>query len=252
MWTQYRSTWSVPSRCRLSSRRTGQVLAVVARGVRVRRVGRQRVLGRQHEVVTLGADELANDLLAGAVRVVDGGVDDVAAGLGVRVEHAAALLGRRTPAPVLAEGHRAQEQLRDPQAARTEEPVSHDALASASSATMKAPLQPVIDRGTHLLAVLGVKAGDRLVPLRRVDERHSGAHLELDLGDTHGRGGVGDQVPHPIRAVAAAGDEIQRPVDRREPDLDPVGPSAPPPDRGEVADRRTVEHVGIDPGRRGR
>src|SRR5436190_905679 len=60
---------------------------------------------------------LSEKPLAGSVRVVVGGVDEVAAGFREQVEDPAALLFRCAPAPVLAESHRPQSELRYPEPA---------------------------------------------------------------------------------------------------------------------------------------
>src|SRR5207248_4544522 len=96
--------------------------------VRIARTIGERVLRRQDEVVAIGRDELSDEPLRRPVRVVAGRVDEVAVGLDVAVEDATALLFRRAPAPVLAEGHRAQAELRDAQAASSEQGVAHRSL----------------------------------------------------------------------------------------------------------------------------
>jgi hypothetical protein len=57
-----------------------------------------------------------------------GGVDEVAARVQKRVVNFAALLFRRTPAPVLAEGHRSQAQFRYPKSAFSQQLIAHDVL----------------------------------------------------------------------------------------------------------------------------
>src|SRR5947209_6428922 len=98
---------------------------MVTAEVRIARAIGERVLRRQDEVVAIGRDELSDEPLRRPVRVVAGRVDEVAAGLDVAVEDATALLLRRAPAPVLAEGHRAEAELRDAQAASSEQGVAH-------------------------------------------------------------------------------------------------------------------------------
>ena len=105
--------------------RPDQVLAVVAAGVGVVGPGAQAVLGGQHEVVAVGGHQLPDDPLAGPVGVVVGGVDEVAAGLGVGVEHLEALVAAGPPAPVGAEGHGPEGQLGHAQAAAAEQAVAH-------------------------------------------------------------------------------------------------------------------------------
>jgi hypothetical protein len=75
------------------------------------------VLGRQHDPVAVPRHELAQQLFAGTVGVDVGGVDEVAARLQEGVVDVAAFVVRRAPAPILAESHRPQAQLRDSQAA---------------------------------------------------------------------------------------------------------------------------------------
>jgi hypothetical protein len=65
----------------------------------VRTLG-ERVLGREHPAIAVGLDELADDPLALSAGVVVGGVDEVAARLGVRVDDPRALLLRRSPVPL--------------------------------------------------------------------------------------------------------------------------------------------------------
>ena len=98
---------------------------MVAACVRVVRARGQRVLGREHEALAIRRGEGADELLALSVRVVARRVDEVPAGLDVGVEDAARLVLRRTPAPGLAERHRAERDLRDPEAAVAEQRVAH-------------------------------------------------------------------------------------------------------------------------------
>lgn len=96
--------------------RLGQVLAVAAAGVGIVRPNVERVLGCQHPMVALVRDQLADDALAGSVRVEVCGVDEIAPGLRVGLKDAGALDLERTPAPVFAEGHRPEAELRDTEA----------------------------------------------------------------------------------------------------------------------------------------
>src|SRR5690606_26082998 len=85
--------------------------------------GGQRELGRHHDLVALAGEEAAEDLLALAVRVVVGGVDEGAARLpegGVDLP-ARGLVG--TEAPAGAEGHRAQAGVAHPQAGSAQDPL---------------------------------------------------------------------------------------------------------------------------------
>jgi hypothetical protein len=59
-------------------------------------------------------EELADDLLAGAAAVVAGGVDHIAARVGVGIDHAPALVDGSADTTLLAEGHRTEEGLGDP------------------------------------------------------------------------------------------------------------------------------------------
>lgn len=86
---------------------------MVARGVQVAAVARHGVLGRDDEAIAAARKKLAEDGLALTAAVEVRRVDDVAAGVGVQVENAAALPQRRA-ASLLAEGHRPEEQLGDP------------------------------------------------------------------------------------------------------------------------------------------
>jgi hypothetical protein len=95
--------------------RQPQVLAVTARGVGVVPVAAEGELGGQHEPVAAG-QHLAEQCLA--VAVGRGGVDDVAAGVGVGVDDPPGLRG-------VGQRHRPEEHLRDPQPGPPEEPVAH-------------------------------------------------------------------------------------------------------------------------------
>jgi hypothetical protein len=69
---------------------------------------------RGQPLVTAPLEQLAEDLLAGTAAVVDSGIDDVAAGVRVGVEDSPAFLRRGADTTLLAEGHRAQDQFREP------------------------------------------------------------------------------------------------------------------------------------------
>src|SRR5262245_46422968 len=101
---------------------------MVAAGVGVAHALTEGVLGGDDEAIAIGGDELADIALAGAVGVIIGGVDEVAAGLDKRLKYLAALILRRAPTPVLAEGHRAEAHFRDTQAAAAEQFVAHSFL----------------------------------------------------------------------------------------------------------------------------
>ena len=98
---------------------------MVAGRVGITGVAADGVLSGQHEPVPAALQQLADDLLAGPAAVIDRGVDDVAARLGVRAQDAGALLGRGADPALLAERHRAQEQLGDPEPGAAEQRVPH-------------------------------------------------------------------------------------------------------------------------------
>ena len=70
-------------------------------------------------------DELADELFTRAVGVNVGRVDEVAARLAVGVVDFARLVLGRAPAPVFAEGHRAEAKVGNTQAAAAEKLVVH-------------------------------------------------------------------------------------------------------------------------------
>ena len=86
-----------PAEARLE--RLHEVLALVAARVRVVAALRQRVLRRDDEPLTILADELADEPLAFAVRVVAGGIDEVSARLDKGVEDRAGSPPSRLPSP---------------------------------------------------------------------------------------------------------------------------------------------------------
>ncbi len=89
-----------------------EALAVVTAAVRIVRVEGQGILRAEHELLTPAREELTEELLAGAVHVVVGSVDEIPAAFGETLEDrpAGGLAG--TPGPVLAERHGAQAQRR--------------------------------------------------------------------------------------------------------------------------------------------
>jgi hypothetical protein len=93
--------------------RLDHVLAMAAAAVGIAGAGVDGVLGGQHPPGPLGGDQLAGDLLAGAVGVGVGGVDEVAAGLGEGLQDAGALVLGGAPSPLRTEGHGAEAELRD-------------------------------------------------------------------------------------------------------------------------------------------
>src|SRR5205085_8875255 len=88
---------------------------------------------REDPAVTGGMRQLSDDLLARTVGVVARRVDEVAPGLGVGLDDPAALGLVGTPAPVGAERHRAERQLRDPQPASADQAVAHAVLLHSLS-----------------------------------------------------------------------------------------------------------------------
>jgi hypothetical protein len=124
---------------------------MVAAGVGVVAAGGQRVLRRDDEPLALPLDELADDLLALAVRVVAGRVDEVAALADEHVEDAAALLLRGTPAPGFAEGHRPECDLGDPEAARAKQSVAHQCSSVPTIAATRSAIRVGASRrGTYV------------------------------------------------------------------------------------------------------
>src|SRR5439155_26568067 len=82
-------------------------------------------LGGEHDALAAVAEQLAQEGLRLAVGVVAGGVDEVTAAAEIEVEHAARLLERGAPAPLLAERHRPEGQLAHPHRRPAEQPVLH-------------------------------------------------------------------------------------------------------------------------------
>jgi hypothetical protein len=78
--------------------RQSHVLAVVPYRVGIVPVAGDGVLGGKYEPVPAAGKQLAEDLLAGPAAVVDGGVGDVAARVGVGIQDPLALLGS-SPTP---------------------------------------------------------------------------------------------------------------------------------------------------------
>src|SRR5207247_3926581 len=101
------------------------VLAVVAARVRVLAIAGQRVLGGEHDALAAVAEQLAKESLRLAVGVVARSVDEVAASVEEKVEHAARLFERSTPAPFLTERHRPEGQLAHTHRRPAEQPVLH-------------------------------------------------------------------------------------------------------------------------------
>ncbi|MNV55417.1 hypothetical protein D3C71_1476470 [compost metagenome] len=103
--------------------RAHQVVAVVAAGIDVGRVARHGELGGQHQPVTPALGEAAEDAFGGAVGVVDRGIDEVAAAVDVGIENPLGFSVIGAPAPVGAEGHRAQREGGDAQPGAAEQAV---------------------------------------------------------------------------------------------------------------------------------
>ena len=98
-------------------------LAAGAAAVRIAREEVARELGGDDDAVAparVAADVVADDLLGVAVGVDVGGVDEVAAALEEAVEDGLGVLDAGAPAPVLAEGHRAEAERADAQAGAAE------------------------------------------------------------------------------------------------------------------------------------
>jgi hypothetical protein len=98
---------------------------VVARTVGVMSIAGHGVLRGQHEPILAPDEEFSEDLLTRAGAIIDRGVDDVAARLGIGVDDPAALLERCPDAALFAEGHRPQEQLGHSQSRVPEPAVLH-------------------------------------------------------------------------------------------------------------------------------
>lgn len=90
--------------------RREQALAVRAPGIRITRPAQRRVFRRQHQAFAVVTGEFAQQALGAAIGVGAGGVDEVAAALDVEVEQLARLVPLGAPAPLGAEGRRAQRQ----------------------------------------------------------------------------------------------------------------------------------------------
>src|SRR6185437_15884018 len=104
--------------------RLDQVLALVARAVRVGVVHRRAELRSEHDLVALAAQQRAERLLAVAVGVLVGRVQEVAAAVKVLAENPVAL---RLVAPPfgVAERRRAEAEPRHPQPAAPQDPKFH-------------------------------------------------------------------------------------------------------------------------------
>lgn len=118
---------------------------MVAAGVGVIAAQRGCVLRRDNEAVAFVCDEVADDLLAGSLGVVDGGVEEVGAELHVALKDAARLPGRCGGS----ERHRSQAELGDAQACLSQPQVPHRASSvcafsdgSRSASSSGSPVEP--------------------------------------------------------------------------------------------------------------
>lgn len=80
----------------------------------------QGVFSGQDETVALPLDKLAQEPFTRPIRVIASCIDEVPTGLGKGIEDPAALLSGRAPAPILAERHSTETELRNVQAAATQ------------------------------------------------------------------------------------------------------------------------------------
>src|SRR5829696_2014890 len=105
--------------------RLAQVLARIAGRVGVTRPHGERVLRSDDPLIAVRGEIAPEDLLGLALVVFVRGVDEVAALLREGVENPVALLLVGPEAPDVAEAHRAEADLGDPDAAGSEESISH-------------------------------------------------------------------------------------------------------------------------------
>ena len=182
-----------PTQARLE--RLHEVLAVVAARIRVVAVRGERVLRRDDEAIARRLDEGADDRLALTVRVVAGGVDEVPARVDERLEHAAALVLRGAPAPGLAEGHRSERDLRDPETAPAEQCVAHHSssvpmMSATSVAASSAAARP---RDVRVGACVSLERDETRVAELREVVVHRGAR---EPGRVDQVGGPPDATTH--------------------------------------------------------
>ena len=83
------------------------------------------IFGRKHDLLAMPGDELAHELLAGAIGINVRRVDEIAARFAKGIVNLARFILRTTPAPILAKGHRAETEIGDAQSAAAEELVIH-------------------------------------------------------------------------------------------------------------------------------
>ena len=76
-------------------------------------------------MVTIGGDEFTDEALAGAVGVAIGGVEEIAACLGIEIEGAATFFLVGTPTPILAKTHGAEAKLGDAKSTAAKKFVVH-------------------------------------------------------------------------------------------------------------------------------
>src|SRR4029453_15689051 len=125
--------------------RAVNVLPPVATGVRVPLLGGEGELGGEHHPLTVPAvpDELPHQRLAGPAGVPVGGVDEVAAGVEVAVEHLAGGGLGGPPAPLGGERHGAQTEPGDAEATAAEK---HEVLEArrgvGHGSSLLTPLRP--------------------------------------------------------------------------------------------------------------
>src|SRR5215510_12794348 len=93
---------------------TAHILAMVATKIWIIFQFSERILGRDHKMIPVASYKLTDELLAGAISVVIGCVNEITPGPSrKRIKNFLAFIFRRAPAPVIAKGHRAKAQLRN-------------------------------------------------------------------------------------------------------------------------------------------
>jgi hypothetical protein len=105
--------------------RGDHALAMVAAGVRIAWPRRHGVFGRDHESLALALSKFSDKPLRGAVGVVVGRIDEVAAAIDVSIEDAPRFVLLCAPAPVRPERHRAKGERRNPKAGTAEQTIRH-------------------------------------------------------------------------------------------------------------------------------
>src|SRR6185503_2042070 len=95
-----------------SLHRAAHVLSMIPTEIWILLAFRECVLGRDHKMIPVTFDKLANEFLTGSVSVVIGRVNEIAASpFGKSIENFAAFILRCTPAPVIAKSHCAKAHL---------------------------------------------------------------------------------------------------------------------------------------------